>query len=59
MKGYEEWLEQHRGISPLVERLGMRLDVDSSIAPPKAYLVGEALLEAGIKFDRAQGIVGL
>jgi hypothetical protein len=59
VKGYEEWLEQHRRISPLVERLGMHLDIDDSTSPPRAYLVGDALLRAGIEFDRAQGIEGL
>jgi hypothetical protein len=57
VKGYEEWLEYHGGISPLVERLGMHLDRSSS--PPKVFLVGDALLRAGIEFDRAQGILGL
>ncbi|MGY3143370.1 hypothetical protein ACVWYQ_000369 [Bradyrhizobium sp. USDA 3397] len=57
IKGYEEWLEHHGGISPLVERLGMRLDRHS--APPKVFLKGDALLRAGIEFDKAQGISGL
>lgn len=59
VKGYEEWLEQKRGISPLVERLGMRLDIDVSTLPSTAYLIGDAKIAAGIEFDRAQGIEGL
>jgi hypothetical protein len=59
VKGYEEWLEQHRGISPLIERLGMRLDIDASVSPPRPYLVGDGILRAGIEFDHAQGIGGM
>jgi HNH endonuclease len=57
-KGYEEWLKQQQGISPLVERLGMRLDIDISTSPPTIRLIGDAPRSAGIQFDLAQGIDG-
>lgn len=57
VKGYEEWLEKHRGISPLVERLGMRLHAD--LYRQITYLIGDAAIAAGIEFDRAQGIEGI
>lgn len=56
MKGSHEWLEQHRSISPLIERLGHRLDFDLSASSATAYLIEGKREEAGIKFDRAQGI---
>lgn len=59
IKGYAEWLEQHCNISPLIERLGNHLKVDIATSPPTTYIVGNSELEAGIKFDIAQGIDGI
>jgi hypothetical protein len=59
IKGYTEWLEQQGNISPLIERLGNYLKVDTTTSPPTTFIVGKSELEAGIKFDIAQGIEGI
>lgn len=53
IKGYEEWLEEHSGLSPLIERLGLRFDADL------IRLIGQPSLQAGIEFDLAQGVEGM
>lgn len=55
IKGYEEWLEENGGISPLIERLGLRLEADASAT----RLIGEPALQAGVDFDLARGVEGL
>ncbi|NNH66629.1 hypothetical protein [Rhizobium laguerreae] len=57
--GYEEWLEQQNQISPLIERLGLRVVADVLSKPTQTYLVGDPKIEAGIEFDRARGIEGI
>lgn len=59
IKGYEEWLTEHNGISPLIQRLGLRLELDDTAEPPVARLVGEPSLQTGVDFDLAQGVDGI
>ncbi|PVY69423.1 HNH endonuclease [Cupriavidus alkaliphilus] len=54
--GYEEWLEEHNGISPLVERVGCRLIVTEQQNKLRHYLEGKFELEKGFEFDRAHGV---
>lgn len=55
IKGYEEWLEEHPGISPLIERLGLRLEAEADAT----RLIGQPSLQAGVDFDLAQCVEGL
>jgi hypothetical protein len=55
-KGYDEWLEEHNGISPLVERGGCRLIVTEEEGKRRHYLEGEFELQKAIEFDRAHGV---
>lgn len=55
IKGYEEWLEEHPGLSPLIERLGLSLEGDAV----SSRLIGHPSLQAGMDFDLAQGVEGL
>ncbi|MEM5432847.1 HNH endonuclease [Cupriavidus oxalaticus] len=55
LKGYEEWVEEHNGISPLVERVGCSLIVTEEEGKPRHYLKGTFELEKGFEFDRAHG----
>jgi hypothetical protein len=59
IKGYEEWLTEHCGKSPLIERMGLKLELDEAVSPPIARLVGEPSLKMGVEFDLAQGVEGL
>lgn len=54
-KGYEEWLEEHKGISPQVERMGCRLVVTEEGGKLRHYLEGEFNVGRGLEFDRAHG----
>ena len=55
IRGYEEWLEDHEGISPIVERLGCRLVVEGEGLSQSHYLHGEFDARKGLEFDRAHG----
>lgn len=55
IKGYEEWLTENGGISPLIERLGLRVEAEAS----GTKLIGEPSLQAGLDFDLARGVEGL
>ena len=55
LKGYEEWLAENDGISPLIDRLGLKLEFEGRTA----RLVGEPTLQAGVDFDLAKGVEGL
>lgn len=50
--GYDEWLQDHKGISPVVERLGCKLDNEND---GKHYLHGSFDVNAGLEFDKAHG----
>ena len=50
--GYEEWLREHKEISPLVERLGCRLVTEND---GKHYLHGSFAVKHGLEFDIAHG----
>lgn len=47
--GYNEWLNDHGGISPMVERLGCHLEVGAN---GKHYLHGSFKIANGIEFDK-------
>ncbi len=55
IRGYEEWLNNHGGISPLIERLGCRLSVESKGSDRKYYLVGSFEGMKGFEFDKKHG----
>lgn len=50
--GYHEWLEEHGGISPLVERLGCRLVLGED---QNHYLDGSCEVSKGLEFDKKHG----
>jgi hypothetical protein len=50
IKGYEEWLEDHNGISPVIERVGFQLQ--QGLECGEYYLVGDCESGDGAKFDR-------
>jgi hypothetical protein len=54
IRGYEEWLENHGGISPLVERVGVRLERRIRRDRERVYLVGSSSPKKGVEFDRSQ-----
>lgn len=53
-KGYEEWLEDHHGASPLVERIGLRRSVGVGGDAGKFYLIGTSNRFKSCQFDRAE-----
>lgn len=53
IKGYDEWLADHKGISPFVERFGMKLVTGVEGDPSKFYLVGTPDRRAAHEFDCA------
>ena len=55
IRGYEEWLQVHGNISPLVERLGVRLSTEEDGASRKYYLHGSFEARKGLEFDRNHG----
>jgi hypothetical protein len=52
--GYNEWLEEHNGISPMVERLGCRLVTEDD---GTYYLHGNFEIKNGLEFDEKNGYV--
>lgn len=52
IKGYEEWLSDHQQISPLIERVGVKLTAEGEGKNQKFYLVRTYEVSAGAKFDR-------
>lgn len=55
IKGYEEWLHENNGISPVIERLGLKLEIDG----PSARLIGQPSLQDGVNFDLSKGVEGI
>lgn len=53
--GYQEWLEDHGGISPLIERLGCHLAVEETGSSRSYYLHGKFDSKKGLEFDRSHG----
>lgn len=53
VRGYEEWLAEHRQISPLVERVGVTLERRGEGAKTQVYLVGDPSPATGAAFDRS------
>jgi hypothetical protein len=53
--GYEEWLEDHGNISPLIERMGCYLVSEDKGQSKSYYLYGTFDMHKGIEFDRAHG----
>lgn len=56
-RGFDEWLDEHGGISPMVERLGCRLVVEGSGRERKHYLEGSFDSRSGFDFDKRHGCV--
>ncbi|EFF1836399.1 hypothetical protein IMQ31_18355 [Escherichia coli O169:H41] len=52
IEGYREWLSDHAGISPMVERLGCYLEHSED---GKYYLHGEFNASNGLEFDKKHG----
>lgn len=55
IRGYEEWLEDHGHISPMVERLGCRLVTEGKGPSQRHYLHGDFDLKNGLAFDKLHG----
>lgn len=55
IRGYEEWLEDHGHISPMVERTGCRLVTKGEGHSKQHYLYGDFQEREGIEFDRRHG----
>ena len=55
IRGYEEWLEDHGNISPMVERLGCRLVTEGEGQSQSYYLHGSFNARMGLEFDKAHG----
>lgn len=51
--GYEEWLEEHGHISPMVERVGGRLTTEGKGLNQIYYIHGDFNMQAGFDFDQA------
>ncbi len=52
IRGYEEWLDDHNHISPLVERVGAWLTSEGEGKTCKFYLHGTYSMKTGTDFDR-------
>lgn len=55
IRGYEEWLEDHGHISPMVERLGCCLVTEGEGRSQTHYLHGSFDAHKGLEFDRIHG----
>lgn len=55
IRGYQEWLEDHGNISPMVERLGCRLVSEGEGRSQSHYLQGSFNSRHGLEFDRTHG----
>jgi hypothetical protein len=55
LRGYEEWLEDHGHISPMVERLGCRLVTEREGQSQRHYLHGDFNVRNGLAFDKLHG----
>jgi len=55
IRGYEEWLEDHGNISPMVERLGCYLVTEGEGPMRSYYLHGTSDPSKGIEFDKLHG----
>lgn len=54
LRGFEEWLKENGDISPLVERVGLRLVKGLEKGEEVFRFVGEADLREGARFDREE-----
>lgn len=54
IRGFEEWLDENGEISPLIERVGLKLVRDVESGKEKFRYVGRADLTKGAQFDRRQ-----
>jgi hypothetical protein len=59
IRGYEEWLEDHGGISPMIERLGCHLVAEGEGSSRSYYLHGDFDACKGLEFDRVNGYLPL
>ena len=57
IRGYEEWLLDHDNISPMVQRMGVRLLTEGEGSSRSYYLHGAFKPENGLDFDRAHGYI--
>lgn len=55
IRGYEEWLQAHNGISPMIERLGCSLISEGEGRDRKHYLHDSFSPDHGLEFDRKHG----
>ena len=55
IRGYEEWLADHKGISPMVERMGCYLTSEGEGRSRVHYLHGSFTPEKGMEFDKTHG----
>lgn len=55
IRGYEEWLEEHNHISPMIERLGCYLIAEGEGQSQVHYLHGDFNSRNGLQFDKTHG----
>lgn len=55
IRGYEEWLEEHSNISPIVERLGCHIETVMKNNKLVHYIHGDQSNHKGIAFDKLNG----
>lgn len=53
--GYQQWLKDHNGISPMVERLGCHLTTEGNGPSMIHYLHGQFDIKNGLEFDTRHG----
>ena len=58
IKGFEEWLSENGKISPLIERVGLKLTRKVDGQEQKFRFEGRADLRKGFRFDRRQLSIG-
>jgi hypothetical protein len=55
IRGYQQWLEKHGNISPMVERVGCQLTTEGEGRTQRHYLHGTFNAHKGLEFDRLHG----
>lgn len=55
IRGYQEWLQDHKNISPMVERVGCYLTSEGDGPSQVHYLHGSFDRRKGLEFDRRHG----
>lgn len=54
IKGYEEWLKENNGISPIIERTGVRLEKKIIEGQYEYFLEGDSDIRKSVAFDKKE-----